>query len=331
MLSFGLLILLIILSFLLIRSADLVIASLHKLSSKTKAGTFALSAILLALGTSLPELTVGLTSALDGLPNLVLGVVVGSNIANLALVAGLATVIRGRVNVNKNYYRRDILITFLASIAPILLIIDGELSRVDGIVLISVYGSYAMGFFKRRYQEVARGATDPKESVFYRFFKRLNLVSGSRDYGKLLIGLAMLLLFSDLIVRLSQVFAMTIDIPVFLVGLFVISIGTSLPELAFSFRSLEENHPSMFFGNLLGSTIANSTLIIGVTAAISPIQLFAVTEYITAVIAFFVIFFVFWLLIKSKHYLTRWEGAILLVLYVIFLLVELVQEVNLIG
>jgi len=317
----------IVLSFLVIKSADLVVTSLKKISQRTKATPFALSAIILALGTSLPELTVAFTSALDGLPNLVLGVVVGSNIANLGLVAGISALARGRVHVNSNYYRKDLFIAFLASIAPIILIVDGSLSRVDGIILISVYGSYGLSFFKRRYQEVARGASD--ESDLYTLFRRLNVTKGGRDYGKFLIGLAMLLFFADITVRVSQAFADSINVPIFLVGLFIISIGTSLPELAFSLRTLKDRHPSMFLGNLLGSTIANSTLIIGVAATIRPIELFAVSEYVTAILMFFVIFASFWYFIRSKHHLNRMEGFLLILLYIGFVLLELSQEVSL--
>jgi cation:H+ antiporter len=103
-----------------------------------------------------------------------------------------------------------------------------------------------------------------------------------------------------------------------------LAVGTSLPELAFSLRSVTDHEPSMFFGNLLGSTIANSTLIIGIASFISPIEVVAVNQYFKAVIAFIVVFIVFWLFIRSKHRLERWEGGLLLLLYFLFLVVEFV-------
>ena len=80
----------------------------------------------------------------------------------------------------------------------------------------------------------------------------------------------------------------------------------------------------MFFGNLLGSTIANSTLIVGVTALIQPLNIIAFNEYLTAVAAFIAIFVSFWLFIRSKHRLDRWEAAILLILYFTFVVVEFI-------
>jgi cation:H+ antiporter len=132
-------------------------------------------------------------------------------------------------------------------------------------------------------------------------------------------------LFSaDAIVKLSLSLASHANIPIFVIGLIILAVGTSLPELAFSLRSVTDHEPSMFFGNLLGSTIANSTLIIGIASFISPIEVIAINQYFKAVIAFVVVFIVFWLFIRSKHRLDRWEASMLVLLYIIFLVVELV-------
>ena len=111
-------------------------------------------------------------------------------------------------------------------------------------------------------------------------------------------------------------------INVFIVGLVLIAIGTSLPELAFSVRSLEDRHPSMFFGNLLGSVIANSTLVIGLVCLISPIVIDSYSQYLIAGLTFVVVAILFWTFIKSKHRLDRWEAVILVVVYVIFVIAE---------
>src|SRR3989304_1146803 len=105
-------------------------------------------------------------------------------------------------------------------------------------------------------------------------------------------------------------------------GLVIVAVRTSLPEFAFSLRSIEDHEPAMFFGNLLGSTIANSTLIIGIASIIHPIEIAEVSQYIIAVLAFIVIFITFWIFIRSKHRLDRWEAMILLLLYIIFVIVE---------
>lgn len=320
----GLILLLIIFSFLLIKAADLVIVALRRIARWTKTGVFALSAIILAIGTSFPELFVGITSAIEKEPSLSLGVILGSNIANISLVAGLTAFVAGKVHVHGDFLKRDVWIALVAGILPIILILDGELSRVDGFVLLAAYGAYASSFFKARFMEVAQ--EHKKESFFYRFLRRFNHINTRRtkEYGRLFVGIALLLFSADVIVKISIQLASIANIPVFVIGLVLIAIGTSLPEFAFSFRTLKDHEPSMFFGNLLGSTIANSTLVIGTVSVIHPIKVLAVNQYFIAVIAFIVIFLSFWYFIRSKHRLDRWEAGFLLLLYAIFLIVEFI-------
>lgn len=318
----ALILLLIIFSFLLIKSADSVIIAIRRLSRETKAGVFALSALILALGTSFPELFVSVASAIEKTPNLSLGIVIGSNIANISLVAGLATLVIGKVNVHGNYLKRDVLVALAAGILPVILALDKELGRVDGLVLLLVYAAYASSFFRKRFLEIAE--EQKKEGFFYRFLRRFNHIDSikTKELGRLFIGLALLLASSDIIVKISLKLTSFVSIPIFVVGLIVLAVGTSLPELAFSLRSLEGHEPSMFFGNLLGSTIANSTLVIGLAAVIFPIKIVAMDNYIISAMAFMVIFGSFWYFIRTKRRLDRWEAAFLLSLYLIFFVAE---------
>jgi len=321
---FGLIIAIGLLSLVLIKSADMVIVAIRRLSRETHTSAFTISAVVLALGTSLPELFVGITSALEGSPNLSFGVVLGSNIANIALIGALTAFVVGGIAVNSSKLTNDVWIAFLAGILPVILASDKVLNRVDALILISVYLGYATGFFRQRFHQIAKEQSEGKGFV-YRFFRRFSHVDSvkTKELGRLFMGLALLLASSDAIVKLSTTLATQAQIPVFLVGLFVIAIGTSLPELAFSIRSVSEHEPSMFFGNLLGSTIANSTLIIGITALIHPMNVVAFDEYLTAVIAFIAVFIAFWLFIKSKHRLERVEAGFLLLFYLGFVLAEL--------
>lgn len=315
-------ILLIVFSIVLIKAAEWVIVALRRIAKKTHTGAFAISAIILAIGTSLPELFVGITSAIEGAPNIALGVVLGSNIANIGLVTGLVALIVGKINIHGEYFKRDVGLALIAGLLPLALMADGVLGRVDGLVLLSVYVAYASSFFKERFTEIAKEHT--KESFFFRFWKQINHIDFNitREYGRLFVGLALLLFSGEMIVKNAEGLATSLGVPIFVIGVIILAIGTSLPELAFSLRSVEDKHPSMFFGNLLGSTIANSTLIVGVTSLITPIKVVALGDYAVAVIAFVIIFSVFWLFIKSKHRLERWEGGVLILLYLTFVVVE---------
>lgn len=323
----GIIILLIILSFFLIKSADMVIVAIRRISKESKAHAFTISAIILALGTSFPELFVGITSALEGAPSLSLGDVTGSNIANIALVGGLAAFFVGRVNVHGDYLRREVWISLLAGVMPLILLLDRRLSRVDGLILLAVYFAYATSFFRVRFIQI--GQEQQQESFVYRFLRQFNHIAAERkrEFGRLFVGLALLLFSADVIIRLATFLASLAQIPEFVIGLVIVAIGTSLPELAFSLRSLREHEPSMFFGNLLGSTIANSTLIIGIVSLIHPIELVAINAYFTSVAAFIIVFLSFWYFIRTKHRLDRWEAGVLLLFYLTFLVVVFTQGV----
>lgn len=309
-------------SFILIKSAEWIIVSLRRIAKRSKVGVFAISAIILAVGTSLPELFVGITSAIEGVPNISLGVVLGSNIANTALITGLVALILGKINVHGEYLKRDVFMALVAGLLPLALMADGILGRVDGLVLLFVYASYTASFFKDKFVEITN--EHGQESFFYRFLREMNHIDFdiTKEYGKLFINIALMLFSSQQIIGASEKLAVSIGIPIFIVGLIILAIGTSLPELVFSLRSIKGGEPKMFFGNLLGSTIANSTLIVGLTSVISPITITSFSDYRNAIIAFVIIFITFWFFIRSKHRLDRAEGLILILMYLLFVTLE---------
>ena len=321
----GLIFVVIILSMVLIKSAEMVIVAIRRISKSSGASSFTIAAMILALGTSFPELFVGITSAIEKSPNLSLGVVIGSNIANIALVGSMAAIFAGRVHVYGEYLKRDVFVAFIAGILPVALIMDGNLNRVDGLILLSMYFAYATGFFKKRYSQIGR--EQQEESFVHKFFRKFNNIETiqSKEFARLFVGIALLLFSSDAIVKISISITANANIPLFVVGLFVVALGTSLPELAFSFRSLEDHEPSMFFGNLLGSTIANSTLIVGLTTLIHPVRIFAFNQYAISVVFFVIIFLLFWFFIRTKHRLDRWEAFVLFATYIVFALLEFRQ------
>lgn len=320
----GLLALLFIFTFILIKSSDLMVVALKKLSRETHTGIFILSALILALATSFPEFFVAISSAIEKSPSLSLGNIIGANLANISLVVGLGALLTGKVRIKGNFLTREIGISAVAVVLPILLILDGELSRVDGLVLLAAYGAYATSFFKTRFLEIAEA--HKKQKYSYRFFREFSLLNEKveHDLARLFIGVAALLISSDIIVKIAKLIAADLNVSVFAVGLIFISLGTTLPELIFSLRSLENKETNMFFGNLLGSIIVNSTLIVGIAAVISPQKISFGTDYLMAGIIFLIAFSLFWFFVKSKKRLDRWEGAVLILLYLVFIGLEFI-------
>ncbi len=310
-------------SILLIKATDILIINLKALAKASRMGDFVVTTLILALATSLPEFFVGITSALEGQPNLSLGNVVGANIANISLVIGGAALIGGSFAVKGVFLRRDVFYAFLAGAAPLLLLLDRSLSRVDGLILLALYGFYNVWVLAERRKEMAQIEED--EGIVSRFLRRLNHKGTRRELGWIFLGMALLLFSADMIVRMATKIALGVQIPIFLVGLFLVSIGTTLPELAFGIKVVKERRSSMVFGNLLGSIVANGTLIIGVVSLISPIKIQAFEEYLLATVTYVVIFSIFYYFIRTKRRLERWEGAFLIGFYLAFVLAEFIH------
>ena len=305
------LLLILFFSFLLIKASDILLVNLTSIARRTKLGQFAITSFLLALATSLPEFFVGVAAALADKPNLSLGNIIGANIANLSLVIGGAALFSGAVIVRGNFLRRDVFYAFLAGAAPMLLLIDKNLSRVDGLILLTLYGFYQFMVFTEGKQE--------------KLAEEQEKFTPRKELGWTFLGVALLLFSADMIVRVASKVALIFNIPLLLVGLFVLAIGTTLPELTFSLRAVKKHQPTMVFGNLLGSIVANSTLVIGVVSLISPIRIQAFSEYLLATLAFVLIFGAFYFFTRTKHRLERWEGAFLLGFYLAFLLSEFIH------
>jgi cation:H+ antiporter len=310
--------LLIFFSFLLIKSTEILIGALNRLSKTSRLSKFGLTSFLLALATSLPELFVGITAALEKKPNLSLGNVLGSNVADLSLVIGGASIIGGSIGIAGEFLFKDIFYVFLAGSLPLVMLIDGRLTRVDGLLLLAIYGVYNFTVLKGK--ERMRRRTGVRK-----FFQRLNHLGRgvNTQLAWIFFGTALLIFSADGIVKVAALLAQNFRIPLILVGLFLVAVGTSLPELSFEIAAVRKRQVGMVFGDLLGSIVANSTLILGITALITPIVLdggFKV--YLWATLAFIILFFCFWFFVRTKKKLERWEGVILLILYFLFVFFE---------
>lgn len=304
----------------LIKATDILVFHLKALARKTELGGFFLTSIVVGLATSLPEILVGITSALEGQPNISLGNVIGSNIADLSLVAGLAAFLGGSLNIRGKSHTTDFIHAFMAGIAPFILLLDHNLSRVDGFILIALYGFYNFLILRERNKEM----TEQEDGGFIAgLLRKIRRNHTGRNFRYVFLGLAMMLFAADMIVKIGLKISEGIGIPVLLVGLFLVAVGTSLPELAFELKAVRRKESAMFVGNLLGSVVANGTLVIGLTAVIYPIEIRAFSEYTTASLFFIAVCSFFYFFIRSKQRLERWEGFVLLAIYILFIFLEL--------
>lgn len=315
------LILIFLLSFILIKATDILIVNFEALSAKTKIRKFALTGLILGLATSLPELFVGLSASFAGKSILSLGNIMGANIANLSLVVGGAALIGGALRVEGIFLKKDVFYVFLAATAPMILLTDKVLSRIDGLILLTLYVFYQIVIFseKKHRQEFKK---TQKMGVIHRLIRKMNHLETKKEIGWILLSIIVLLFSADFLVKTAMKLAVVLNLPLILIGLLIVSVGTTLPELVFGIKAIKDKQSSMAFGNLSGSIAANATLIIGLVALISPIRIQAFASYLLATMAFVIIFGLFYLFIRTKRCLSRWEGLALLLVYLIFVVVQ---------
>src|SRR3990172_5545014 len=208
------LLLLIFFSLLLIKATDILTDSLQSLASLTGIGKLAITSLILAFATSIPELVVSVTAAFEGNSGLALGTIVGSNIANISLVVGGAALIGGSFSVIGEFLRMDIFSVFLAGVLPLMLLIDGRLSRVDGIILLLIYGLYNYGLLNAHRHSHNHRPT----GLFAGVFKRKKISRLNRSLAWLFLGAALLMFAGDMIVKLAVSIAGGLNVLFFLIN-----------------------------------------------------------------------------------------------------------------
>ena len=248
--------------FFLLLSGDFLVRGAIQLSNRLRVSALLISLTVVAFGTSAPELIVAIKATLSGSPGLALGNVVGSNIANILLVLGLPTLLVGLKNDIADT-KRSFTIMILASILFIVFGISGSFSWVNGCVLLSVLTFFLIDTFRQN-----------KESAFNtENFETQQRVTDSwwKIIFFLFLGVIGLPLGADLLVTNASSLAKGYGISDAVVGLTLIAIGTSLPELATTFIAVVRKKAEVVLGNLIGSNIFNLLAIIGVTSLISPV------------------------------------------------------------
>jgi len=261
---------------------------------------------VVAFGTSTPELVVSLKAALLGNSSISLGNVVGSNIANIALILGVAALIRP-LDVHAKVIMREIPIMIGISILLLLLLIDGELGFFDGLVFVIGLVVYLVVNVL-----IARKEKNPEiDSEFSEGLKSKLGVSVS--IVLMIAGLGLLILGANLFVQSAVAIAKIFNVSDAIIGLTIVAIGTSLPELITSIVAAYKKEADIAIGNVVGSNIFNILGILGITALIIPISSVGISYVDLGVMLFTAI--ILFPLSRSGFSISRFEGALLLAGY----------------
>lgn len=296
-------------SIILVKSTHWVVKSLTYLAQYLRISEFVIAFILAGLATSFPELFVGISAAVNKTPILSLGNVLGANIANLTLTLGLTIILIRGLSSEAKTIQRNILYTSILLLYPLLLTLDGRLSRIDGAALVILFILYNLILF---YQ--SQDFTKKLDGIHRKdLFKNIIIF---------IISMALLLISARIIVKYSTNLASELTIPLFLIGLVLVSIGTTLPELVFGIRAAKEQHKDMILGNILGSLAVNSTAILGIVALISPIIIKNTYLFVSSAIFLVIAYLIFALFARSKEKISWQEGFILCFLYISFIIIQ---------
>lgn len=291
-------------------SAILLVRLLKKIAILLHMSDFAAAFIIMAAATSLPELFVGITSAIAKKPALSFGNIIGANILDLTLVLGLIVIAARGIKTNEKGIKRDsIVMLFMVMLPIILFLIGNSISRSDGIILIVSFVAYSYFTIKTRKRSKKKSEGKAKKS---------NAMLGIILF---LICLAVLFVSANAVVKYASALAVDLNLPQIIIGIFLISIGTTLPELSFGVGAALLKHGDLSLADQAGTVIFNSTFIVGVTALIYPISA-TFTPFIIASLFLILASFIVIKFIKSGNTLSIKEGIALILAYVLFAIIE---------
>lgn len=308
-------ILFLIFSLMLIKCASLAVKYIVQLAEHFNISEFVTSFLIAGFVSILPELFIGINSALEGIPEVGIGTLIGNNIVDLTLVIGIVAILGKSIPTQRTDRVSSYGFLFALGL-PLALMVDGFLSQVDGIVLVLTCVIYFLLMLKN----------EP-------FREKQNTASWNKIAPDLVaFGIMVLLIFvsSHFVVTSAVEIAQFIGFPEILAGLILISVGAALPELTFSIQAVMARHKSVALGDVLGNVVLDATFSIGVMAIIFP---FPVQVGIIGVAALFMVFSALMVttFMDGQNKLTRRDGIALIGLYIVFVVVQITLNTALNG
>lgn len=270
---------------------------------------------IVGIGTSAPEVLISIVAAYEGNPALAIGNALGSNITNIALVLGITAIVMPMV-VKSETLRREYPIMFIIMLVALMLVMDEHLGQLDGVILIA-------GLFVLMYWMIQQGRKQKRDPLEKEFEQEIPDISTKKAIVWFVIGLVLLIISSRGLVWGSVNIAKAAGISDLVIGLTIVAIGTSLPEMAASIMSALKKEPDIAIGNIIGSNMFNMLAVFGIPGLMAPHSVDpAILDrdfpfMIGLSIALFIMAYGF----KGEGRINRYEGGLLLAGYVAYMLV----------
>jgi len=296
--------------FLVVKGATLATKYSAKLAESFHVSKYIVGFIVVTFVSILPETLISISSAIKGIPEFGLGTLFGSNVADLTLIFAILIIYAGRGIKIKSRVLKDVGLYPSFLLLPLLFGLNGHYSRIEGAALIISGAIFYYMVFKNGAGISAKlhNGGDKYKNLFFLFF-----------------AMALLLVGSHLTVTSATVLANALNIAPILVGMLVVSLGTTMPELFYSLKSVKKTDDELAIGDILGTVLADATIVVGILAFINPFSFPIGIVYVTG--AFMIVASL--VLLKFMHsgrVITKKEGYMLLAFWVVYVVVELLAN-----
>lgn len=288
--------------------ADRLTEGASAIASRMGVSEIVIGLTVVALGTSMPEFSVSLLSALKGSTDIAIGNAMGSNIFNTLLIVGMAALV-APMTITKTTVKKDIPFALIASVLLMMLCIDGSLSRMDAAILVSLFLFYMYITLKGAKSE------DSSNEDIANCRQRMKIWKAALW---IIVGLACLVGGSNIFVSGAVFVAKSFDISNAVIGLTIVAGGTSMPELATSVVAAKKGNSGIAIGNVIGSNVFNILFILGTTGIICPMGIGEITQVdLTMLVGSMILL---WLFSYTKLNIERWEGAVLAAIFIAYMI-----------
>ena len=296
---------------LLVKGADLFVEGSASAARLLRVPAAVIGLTVVAFGTSAPELAVSVTAALAGSNGIALGNVIGSNMFNLLMVTGLSSM-AAAMPVDRGLMNWDFFFSIAVSVVMLAMTaFDRQMGRIDGAVMLALFAYFLYHVFQTAVREQRSAQTESRS------------LSAPLSAVYIAAGLGAVVLGSGMVVDCASALASAFGLSENLIGLTVVALGTSLPELVTSMVAARKGENGLALGNVIGSNIFNILLIMGVSSSVSPIQVTVSTVY--DLICLILVSCVCWAMGRRKMCYTRAHGILMVGMYAVYMIYVLIR------
>ncbi len=299
----------------LVKGADIFVEGSSSIAKKFKVPSIIIGLTIVAMGTSLPEAAVSVTASIANKNALAVSNVIGSNIFNLMMVIGVCAIMTP-VAVNKATLKRDFPFSVICAILLLVLGLIGPMSlgHADGVIFLILFAGFIGLMIRSAMKASKEGNAVASEEI--EAAEEIKIMPVWKSLLFIVIGAVGIIIGGDVVVDSASNIAAKFGMSQTLIGLTIVSVGTSLPELVTSIVAARKNEVDMALGNAIGSNVFNILFVLGIAGAISPMAF--LNENVIDIVILLVFSLIVWLFAWTKKEIKRGEGLIMVLLYVLY-------------